>query len=279
MPEKQLPPSEMKYEWDAFIYHVTGNFCMNSDDWSYDGYERVELHPEFDEGGKGIANCMCSHKITVFNYVMYKPTAYVYALGSDCVCKEETFIGQSLKKRVDCIICGADITHSRKTKLVKEGICNAKCRNRAKLIVDNENIVRAKIHEYETQYFRRILNDSRKSIEEHLHPICAYSSESEEEYVCSSEEELPVKCVVSKIYIDIPYYHREEARQIGCIWDKLQKKWYYRDNNTPRNIDDIIMKPQKIPYSSKDRAKDLGARWNASEKVWYASDMMMLNIK
>lgn len=42
-----------------------------------------------------------------------------------------------------------------------------------------------------------------------------------------------------KVYLNVPYAHKEEVKALGGKWDKHQKKWYIMDNN--RNKEKVLM--------------------------------------
>lgn len=34
----------------------------------------------------------------------------------------------------------------------------------------------------------------------------------------------------NRVYLNVPYDDKEEAKELGCRWDPDAKKWYYIDN-------------------------------------------------
>ena len=38
-----------------------------------------------------------------------------------------------------------------------------------------------------------------------------------------------------KIYLNVPFNEKDEAKKYGCKWDVNEKKWYILDNNNNKN--------------------------------------------
>ena len=80
-----------------------------------------------------------------------------------------------------------------------------------------------------------------------------------------------------KNYINIPFNLKDKAKELGAKWDKDKKSWYYLNNLSEDNINnlnklkgEIIDKIYiKINYFEKDKAKILGAKWDKEKKSWY----------
>ena len=46
----------------------------------------------------------------------------------------------------------------------------------------------------------------------------------------------------NKIYINVSYDDKDEAKELGCKWDPNKKSWYYTENNSSKNINIINQK-------------------------------------
>ena len=105
-----------------------------------------------------------------------------------------------------------------------------------------------------------------------------------------------------KVYFDVPYEQRQEAKALGCKWDKDNKKWFISEA-TPERIEVMdkagfktveveqknLESVQKIenaetkqktllsvPFEEKDLAKELGAKFDRETKNWYVPEGMDL---
>ena len=90
-----------------------------------------------------------------------------------------------------------------------------------------------------------------------------------------------------KVYIDIPYSNKEDAKEIGARWDPIKKLWYYTEETKLGEIFKLNnlakIKPTKItidiPFLCKDDIKKLGLYWDANIKKWYYfSNLPEINI-
>ena len=65
-------------------------------------------------------------------------------------------------------------------------------------------------------------------------------------------------------FLEVPYTHIEEAKQLECKWDKNLKKWDVERNNIGLEIilEKWDIKYLDIIYAEKDEAKSKGAKWN-----------------
>lgn len=90
----------------------------------------------------------------------------------------------------------------------------------------------------------------------------------------------------ARIYIDVPYREKEEAKALGAKWDRQEQSWYIpadkdgsafakwkqRDASAPRES----RKPEEervylaVPYGERKSAKAAGAVWDQSARSWYA---------
>lgn len=97
--------------------------------------------------------------------------------------------------------------------------------------------------------------------------------------------------IPQKIYLQVAYKDKEDAKKLGAKWDIDIKQWYVFEDN--ENLDELISKFTKeinnsnqpfnqvketnqkkkiylkVTYKDKDNAKTLGARWDNDQKKWY----------
>ena len=91
----------------------------------------------------------------------------------------------------------------------------------------------------------------------------------------------------AKIWLNVPYREKEQAKREGAQWDKAEKRWYARED---ADLDRLAawmpkealpdMPPRMttektwlaVPYGEKEQAKRLGARWDGKAKSWYAPE-------
>ena len=91
----------------------------------------------------------------------------------------------------------------------------------------------------------------------------------------------------AKIWLDVPYREKEQAKREGAQWDKAAKRWYAREGADldrlaawmPKEVrPDMppVMATEKtwlaVPYGEKEQAKRLGARWDGKARSWYAPE-------
>jgi len=96
-----------------------------------------------------------------------------------------------------------------------------------------------------------------------------------------------VKNTSDIIKLDIGYFDKEKAKELGACWNNERKYWYVNTSKTPEeNIKQLLEIKQsastssatekknyiKIQYTDKDKAKRLGARWDSTVKSWYYLD-------
>lgn len=101
-----------------------------------------------------------------------------------------------------------------------------------------------------------------------------------------------------KVYFDVPYEQRQEAKALGCKWDKDNKKWFISEA-TPERIEamdkagfktveveqknlESVQKNENaetnqktllsVPFEEKDLAKELGAKFDRETKSWYVPE-------
>jgi hypothetical protein len=81
-----------------------------------------------------------------------------------------------------------------------------------------------------------------------------------------------------RLYLDVPFAEKEEAKRLGARWDAAAKKWYAPSADTPAAkafrpcAADVAGERHylAVPFARKEEAKRLGARWDAAAKRWYA---------
>lgn len=93
----------------------------------------------------------------------------------------------------------------------------------------------------------------------------------------------------TKIYLEVPFSKKDEAKKLGANWDKNAESWYSLSSNpnieelkasfTEISKDDVqkqyVEKRNErvylnVPRSEKDEAKELGARWDRAKSQWYS---------
>lgn len=97
-----------------------------------------------------------------------------------------------------------------------------------------------------------------------------------------------------RIYINVPYKEKNEAKSLGAKWDRKEKSWYFIGNDrtsdfakwdkqtpqeqreqkkqissTSKTKDEEERRYLAVPYGERLAAKNLGAKWDAKEKSWY----------
>ena len=97
------------------------------------------------------------------------------------------------------------------------------------------------------------------------------------------------KCPYEKVFINITYNNKEEAKKLGAKWDLNKKSWYYDDkiteenkyklnllekNNKVANVININKNYIDISYSKKNLAKSYGAKWDSVVKKWFYLDTL-----
>ena len=95
----------------------------------------------------------------------------------------------------------------------------------------------------------------------------------------------------NKVYLNILYSNKELAKTYGAKWDKNKKSWYYDNDISEENkenlkdleskVENTIVKIDNntgeknyinIAFSKKNIAKNHGAKWDAVKKSWYFTD-------
>lgn len=102
-------------------------------------------------------------------------------------------------------------------------------------------------------------------------------------------QEQSTKIQEEKIYLNVPYKEKDEAKALGAKWDKTEKSWYFLGQERKgdftkwlgRNQDQKVQKEPvrkekedkrrylAVPYGERLAAKNLGAKWESKEKSWF----------
>ncbi|MEL4287117.1 zincin-like metallopeptidase domain-containing protein [Shewanella xiamenensis] len=82
-----------------------------------------------------------------------------------------------------------------------------------------------------------------------------------------------------KVFIDVPFKEKDEAKAAGARWDRSAGYWSIDKSELPKLNDkwpvvQVEAKPETklfiaVPYSEKDEAKRIGAKWDKQKKSWY----------
>lgn len=90
-----------------------------------------------------------------------------------------------------------------------------------------------------------------------------------------------------RIYIDVPFSEKEEAKGLGARWDRQQQSWYLGEGADKqllerwpiKNVSELALKEKSdevrtylaVPYEERLAAKALGAKWDKRHKSWYVN--------
>jgi ribonuclease HI len=135
-----------------------------------------------------------------------------------------------------------------------------------------------------------------------LHYIKAHTDNTDMHSKGNSEADrfanLAVGCVKNNtsdiIKLDIGYFDKDKAKQLGACWNNERKYWYINSSKTSEENMKLLLEIQhtntsqpsqtvqttvsekknyvKIQYTDKEKAKRLGARWDYAVKSWYYLD-------
>ena len=93
---------------------------------------------------------------------------------------------------------------------------------------------------------------------------------------------------VKRVYLNVPYREKEQAKQLGASWDRQCKQWYIPSGHNvdtfaawlpnprqsqPRTnvgIQDSTRVYLTVPYGERREAKQAGALWDSIAGSWYA---------
>lgn len=71
----------------------------------------------------------------------------------------------------------------------------------------------------------------------------------------------------SRVYLDIPYSLKDEAKKYKIKWDMDKKKWYTAPYN--KDLHKLKIVYIDVPFKDKDYVKSNGGCWDVKEKCWY----------
>lgn len=97
---------------------------------------------------------------------------------------------------------------------------------------------------------------------------------------------------LEKIYINVPYAEKDQAKVLGARWDKQEQSWYvpvgidlsnfekWSQSNNSANAGHLTKQDSAedeshtrqylaVPYEERQAAKDAGALWDKHAKSWY----------
>ena len=108
-----------------------------------------------------------------------------------------------------------------------------------------------------------------------------YHTDTLDNTLISNIKEIPVS---NKNYINIGFDYKDAVKKLGAKWDTSCKKWYYEDNITEVNKNEILeiekksesevgthtkVYVKKVPYCKNDELKKWGCRFDPEKKLWY----------
>lgn len=79
---------------------------------------------------------------------------------------------------------------------------------------------------------------------------------------------------MERVYLNIEYKQKEEAKKMGARWDAERKKWYAtQDKIDSTDLKKYVVEPKRVyyrlPFKFKEQAKELGGRWCQEERKWW----------
>jgi len=213
-------------------YKYAGGTPDENNPRHYNYWNKIKLQKPYLKMPDIITECVCDHKIKNNCFIINKNDDII-VLGNCCIKK---FIpksgrtcgkcGESHKNRKfnlcnDCKIdacnnCGED----KEQDYYK--FCNKCYRNQKES--DNES----------DYYLSEEENDTKK---EYKLKKCIECNVEKPEWHLDCRKGLCLNCYMeifekgNKIYLDVPYNDKEEAKQYGCRWNPNKKKWFYYQKN------------------------------------------------
>ena len=87
----------------------------------------------------------------------------------------------------------------------------------------------------------------------------------------------------TKVYVEIPFAKKDEAKKYGCKWDPLVKSWFVEHSNPNFEIiKTLTVKPESkseavnekrvylyVPFDYRSMIKAVGAKFDQDKKEWY----------
>jgi hypothetical protein len=71
---------------------------------------------------------------------------------------------------------------------------------------------------------------------------------------------------MEKIYIDIPFKLKDQAKTLGAKFDGEKKSWYIENESQLPPFEKVYL---FILYKDKDKVKELGCAWSKEHKKWW----------
>lgn len=71
----------------------------------------------------------------------------------------------------------------------------------------------------------------------------------------------------SRVYLDIPYSLKDDAKKYKIKWDADVKQWY--STKTNKDLNKLRRVYIIVPFKEKDFVKTNGGCWDVKEKCWY----------
>lgn len=78
----------------------------------------------------------------------------------------------------------------------------------------------------------------------------------------------PARARMHKVYLNVPYAQKDEAKALGAQWDAGEGLWYVREGADLTHFTGFGIY-LSVPYEEKDSAKLLGAKWDHRKRRWY----------
>ncbi len=136
--------------------------------------------------------------------------------------------------------------------------------------------------------FMENLNAAKEALDEAIEQSSYRTVEEQIRQFLPEQDKESVRVVSDeRVYVQIPYADREQAKMLGAKWDKEEKSWYippgvnqepFRKwldsatnqaktvtDNTPAIAKTLI----DVPFREKNEARALGAKWDKDQKSWY----------
>lgn len=78
---------------------------------------------------------------------------------------------------------------------------------------------------------------------------------------------------MSKIFLQVPFSQKDEAKELGAKWDKEEKEWYFEGEELPKELDrwtktDILVTPEDKDFLKLSLPS---LKWNKKLYKWECS--------
>lgn len=215
-----------------------------------------EWSPVAVEIGEDDGYCICSHDIHILYNIVNIVTQNEVVVGCDCI--EKLAKGTLLAVKIDQL--DSQVKHLSKKFKEKESLIHFPCTSCGKFRTSSLG-VRCKSCIEEGLYNNICLIDMKKLcgggiLKKGKHVGRSYLSVSEEdpsyclflnkEADCEGyedfkqwikENDIIRKIEEKKLYLNVPFSEKEEAKKLGCKWDVQRKKWWIF--STKDNLDKV----------------------------------------